>query len=67
LSAEKYSGIKGTGKVPLSKYLKKQTGRSVEQTVPRKEFFYWSDNGDLMAIRYNHWKLTCKTIEGNLK
>jgi hypothetical protein len=47
LSAEKYSGIKGTGKVPLSKYLKKQTGRSVEQTVPRKEFFYWSDNGDL--------------------
>ena len=33
---------------------------------PRKEFFYWSDAGDLMAIRYNHWKLSFKTIEGNL-
>jgi len=23
---------------------------------PRKEFIYWSDDGDLMAIRYNEWK-----------
>jgi arylsulfatase len=23
---------------------------------PRKEFLYWSDDGDLMAIRINHWK-----------
>jgi arylsulfatase A-like enzyme len=23
---------------------------------PRKEFVYWSDDGDLMAIRYNEWK-----------
>jgi arylsulfatase len=23
---------------------------------PRKEFIYWSDDGDLMAIRYEQWK-----------
>lgn len=23
---------------------------------PRKEFFYWSDDGDLLAIRYGRWK-----------
>ena len=25
---------------------------------PRKEFFYFSDDGDLMALRYNRWKIT---------
>jgi arylsulfatase len=24
---------------------------------PRKEFVYWSDDGDLMAIRVGHWKM----------
>ncbi|MCC6491575.1 MAG: arylsulfatase [Pirellulales bacterium] len=24
---------------------------------PRKEFLYWSDDGDLMAVRYGDWKL----------
>src|SRR4030095_14603216 len=24
---------------------------------PRKGFFYWSDDGDLMAVRYENWKL----------
>jgi arylsulfatase A-like enzyme len=33
---------------------------------PRNEFFYWSDSGDLMAIRHGPWKLTYKSIEGNL-
>ncbi len=33
---------------------------------PRKDFFYWSDSGDLMAVRYNAWKVSFKTIEGNL-
>jgi arylsulfatase A-like enzyme len=33
---------------------------------PRKEFFYWSDSGDLMAVRHGPWKLTYKSIEGNL-
>jgi len=25
---------------------------------PRKAFFYWSDDGDLMALRYAQWKIT---------
>jgi arylsulfatase len=33
---------------------------------PRKEFFYFTDNGDLTALRYNDWKLSFKTIKGNL-
>ena len=33
---------------------------------PRKEFFYFSDNADLMALRYNDWKIAFKTIKGNL-
>jgi arylsulfatase A-like enzyme len=28
-----------------------------EKKGPRKEFFYFSDEGDLMALRYNNWKL----------
>ena len=24
---------------------------------PRKGFFYWSDDGDLLAVRYENWKL----------
>jgi len=33
---------------------------------PRHEFFYFSDSGDLMAVRYNDWKIAFKTIKGNL-
>ena len=33
---------------------------------PRREIFYFSDNADLMAVRYNAWKLSFKTIVGNL-
>lgn len=33
---------------------------------PRKEFFYFSDNADLMALRYDNWKISFKTIKGNL-
>jgi arylsulfatase len=28
-----------------------------EEEGPRKEFFYFSDAGDLMGLRYNNWKL----------
>ena len=28
-----------------------------EEKGPRKEFFYFSDDGDLMALRYNNWKV----------
>jgi arylsulfatase len=42
-------------------YFKGEVGKG-----PRKDFFYWSDSGDLMAVRYNAWKISFKTIEGNL-
>jgi len=28
-----------------------------QQTSPREEFLYWSDDGDLMAIRVRQWKM----------
>ncbi len=28
-----------------------------EKTSPRKEFFYFNDDGDLVAIRYANWKI----------
>jgi arylsulfatase A-like enzyme len=28
-----------------------------EEHGPRKEFFYFSDDGDLVALRYDNWKL----------
>jgi arylsulfatase A-like enzyme len=37
-----------------------------EPVGPRKEFFFFTDNADLMALRYNDWKITFKTIKGNL-
>ena len=33
---------------------------------PRHEFFYFTDNADLSAVRYNAWKVSFKTIDGNL-
>lgn len=27
---------------------------------PRREFFYWNDGGELVGLRYNHWKLVFK-------
>jgi arylsulfatase A-like enzyme len=42
-------------------YLKGEVGEG-----PRKEFFYFTDNGDLTAVRYADWKLSFKTIKGNL-
>jgi len=38
----------------------------VTQKGPRREFFYFTDNGDLTALRYNDWKISFKTIKGNL-
>jgi arylsulfatase A-like enzyme len=35
-------------------------------TGPRHEFFYFSNTADLMAMRYDQWKVSFKTIKGNL-
>jgi arylsulfatase len=44
-------------KVHLDGYnqLPRLTGQ--EQKSPRQEFFYFSDDGDLTALRYDNWKL----------
>jgi arylsulfatase A-like enzyme len=33
---------------------------------PRHEFFYFTNDADLMAMRYDAWKISFKTIHGNL-
>jgi len=33
---------------------------------PRREVFYFTDSGDLTALRYDDWKISFKTIKGNL-
>jgi arylsulfatase A-like enzyme len=33
---------------------------------PRHEFFYFGSDADLMAMRYDDWKVSFKTIKGNL-
>jgi hypothetical protein len=36
----------------LIPYLKGEAGES-----PRKEFLYWGDDGNLISLRYNQWKV----------
>jgi arylsulfatase len=52
-----YKAGKTTFKVHLDGYnlLPYLTGQ--EAKSPRKEFFYFSDEGDLTALRYDNWKL----------
>ncbi len=57
-------GFKAGGKsykVHLDGYnlLPNLTGSS-DQPWPRKEFYYWSDDADLVAMRYERWKLVFK-------
>jgi arylsulfatase len=33
---------------------------------PRREFFYFTDNADLHALRYDDWKISFKSLNGNL-
>ena len=33
---------------------------------PRHEFFYFGVGADLMALRYDEWKINFKTVKGNL-
>lgn len=68
----KKGGVKAinrTYKVHLDGYnfLPYLTGK--EEKGPRKEIFYFSDDGDLTAMRYNDWKLIFmeQRVEGTLK
>ncbi|MBA2964949.1 MULTISPECIES: arylsulfatase [Ramlibacter] len=37
-----------------------------EAKAPRREFFFFDDNANLNAIRYDDWKITFSWIEGHL-
>ncbi|GAA0877619.1 arylsulfatase [Algoriphagus jejuensis] len=61
-----YKGVNSTYKVHLDGYniLPFLTGeKEVTQdqygatNFPRREFFYWNDDGQLVAMRYDRWKL----------
>jgi arylsulfatase len=43
------------------------TGQATES--PRKEFFYFSDDGDLLGLRYDNWKLVFaqQRVEGTMQ
>ena len=45
-------------KVHLDGYNLMPFFREVAAKSPREEFLYWSDDGDLMAVRVNNWKIT---------
>ncbi|WP_323814203.1 arylsulfatase [Cellvibrio sp. NN19] len=59
-----YKTSKRTFKVHLDGYnqLDYLTGKSESK---RKEFFYWSDDGDLLAMRYDRWKAHFVIQENN--
>jgi arylsulfatase len=49
-----------TFKVHLDGYNLLPFFRGEVKASPRKEFIYWSDDGDLMAIRLGNWKVAFK-------
>lgn len=46
-----------TYKVHLDGYNLLPALKGESEEWPRKEFYYWSDDGDLVALRYERWKL----------
>ena len=46
-----------TAKVHLDGYNLLPFFKGEAKESPRKEFIYWSDDGDLFAIRYERWKI----------
>jgi len=51
----KFNGMKYKVHLDGYNFLPYLTGE--EQTSPREEFFYFSDDGDLQALRYDNWKI----------
>jgi arylsulfatase A-like enzyme len=53
-------------KVHLDGYnLLPQLTGSTEEDWPRREFYYWNDDGQLVAMRYDRWKLVFKEQRAN--
>jgi arylsulfatase len=56
----KKGGVSAMGrsyKVHLDGYNLMPFFKGESKEWPRKEFFYWSDDGDVAALRYNNWKI----------
>lgn len=47
-----------TFKVHLDGYNLMPFLKGEEEKSPRKEFIYWTDGGQVAALRYNDWKIT---------
>jgi arylsulfatase A-like enzyme len=47
-----------TYKVHLDGYNLMPFLKGEEEVSPRKEFLYWTDDGNVAALRYNNWKIT---------
>jgi arylsulfatase A-like enzyme len=47
-----------TYKVHLDGYNLMPFFKGEEKVSPRKEFLYWTDDGNVAALRYNNWKIT---------
>jgi arylsulfatase A-like enzyme len=47
-------------KVHLDGYNLMPFFKGEEQESPRREFLYWSDDGDMLAVRINQWKIVFK-------
>ena len=54
---EGYSAMGRDFKVHLDGYNLLPYLKGEEESGPRKEFLYWTDDGDLAALRYDQWKL----------
>jgi arylsulfatase A-like enzyme len=53
-----YTAAGKTFKVHLDGYNLLPFLKGEVKESPRKEFLYWSDDGDLFALRYNRWKIS---------
>jgi arylsulfatase len=64
--AKGYTAGAKTFKVHLDGYNLMPYFKGETKEWPRKEFLYWSDDGDLMAIRYNQWKVSFLEQNGEM-
>ena len=55
-----------TFKVHLDGYNLMPALKGETKEWPRKEFLYWSDDGDMLAIRYNNWKVAFMEQHGEV-
>jgi arylsulfatase len=61
--AQGYKAGNKTFKVHLDGYNLIPFFKGEVKESPRKDFLYWSDDGDLLAIRVNQWKVSFKEQE----